>query len=98
MFTATVFDDGHVHIAGNGSIEKLMLSVTMIVRTIYDCDDIDDVDKEIFKTFCQEHLGKIAFKSEDELHEGAKKLKMELEEAKDGLIKLLRDVLKEVEK
>lgn len=97
MFTATVFDDGHVHIAGNGSIDRLMLSVTMIVRTIYDCDDIDDADKEIFKSFCQERLGKIAFMSEDEVGKEAGKFKMELKEAKEGLAKLLRDILKEVE-
>lgn len=89
MFKAMVTKD-KCHIIGNKDISNMMLSVTMICRSIYECDQLSDSDRELFKDFVQDELGRITFMSEEEIRKENKKMV----EEKQALEKKLKDILK----
>lgn len=99
IFSATVSDNGLVHICGSGKVSNLALSLTLIARSIYEVDSLDDEDREFINDYVQNHLGRIAFMEPDELDEELVKLAeevadqgKELEEAKEKLFRHMHDV------
>ena len=91
MFNATVYD-GTCHISGTNDIANIMLSVTMICHSIYDCKKIPAHDREVFKSFVQEELGRIAFADEDGLNKESERMEKKAKEQKEKLEKIKEDM------
>ena len=93
-----LIDDEHVQIAFNGNIKTLARDITMLICSIWNEADIPDRDKELFKEYIQNELGKVAFMDEDELEDEIEMLKNKLideESLKKELTRLLNKLLEE---
>ena len=88
IFSATVSDNGLVHICGSGKVSDLMFSLTALARSIYEIDSLDDGDREFIKYYVQNHLRQLTFMEPDELDEELEKLDEELEKLDEELEKL----------
>lgn len=95
MFRVTV-DKGNVRLSGKKDIQEMMLGITMAIHAIWECDEFNKTERDLFKRYVQEKLGHLAFISEDELEKEVEKIEKkeeeeerEFEESRKNLVKMI---------
>ena len=96
IFSATVSDNGLVHICGSGKVPDLMFSLTVLARSIYEIESLDYDDREFFKHYMQNHIGRLAFMEPDELGEELEELAAEDANRKKGLAEAKEKLFKDM--
>ncbi len=89
-------DNGEVGLKMPNDMKEIIRAVTLIVRTIGNCEELSESDRSAFKDFVREELGKVAFMSLEELKEETKRLKKKMFEELMENDDLMHDILKAV--